>query len=248
MLPENDTTASEQTTETTSTETVTPETASTDTSTTETNQSQTTNEDEGTLLTPKEGETETAETEQTAEEKAAAEAQAALYGAPEGDYTLPELPDGQTVDAEALAAVTPIAKELNLSDAGFAKIVDVYASKVLPGVQDRVVDNLQKDIAAQHAAWASQSMEMLQTDPMFAGLKLADVQQVAAKALDRFGGSEIREFLQTTGLGNNPAFLKSFYQIGTAISEDASFERGGPGEQKLTSTEKFYGRKSPAKS
>lgn len=242
---DQDTTASEQTTETTSSETASPGTASTDTSTTAT---ETQPSDEGTLLTPKtgEGEAETTETqtEQTPEEKAAAEAQAALYGAPEGEYTLPELPEGQTVDAEALAVITPVAKELNLSDAGFAKVIDVYAKDILPKVQQQMVDGLQKDIVAEHAKWANESMEMLRTDDEFKGMKLADVQATAAKALDRFGGTEIREFLQTTGLGNHPAFLKAFHRIGSAISEDTSFERGGQAPAKKTSTEKFYGPQS----
>jgi hypothetical protein len=201
---------------------------------------------EGTVLTPKEGEkTEDNEpkVEQTDEEKAADEARAALYGAPEGDYTLPELPEGQTVDTEMLAAATPIAKELNLSDAGFGKLVEFYTGTALPKVQETVVDNLQKDIAAQHTAWANESMEMVRTDPIFKGQKLSDVQAVAAKALDRFGGSEIREFLQSTGLGNHPALVKAFYGVGTAISEDTTFERGGSAPVTKSSVEKFYGDK-----
>jgi hypothetical protein len=218
-----------------------PAPASPDTSTTATpNPAPEGEGEESTLLTPKEGEGEV-KPEQTKEEKAAAEARAALYGAPEGDYELPALPEGQTVDTDALAAATPLAKELNLSNEGFGKLVNLYATEIMPKVQDKVVDGLQKDIVAQHAAWASESMEMLQNDEMFKGLKLPDVQAVAAKALDRFGGSEIREFLNTTGLGNHPAFLKAFYQIGTAISEDTTFERGGTAPAAKSRTEKFYG-------
>lgn len=238
-MTDPNTTASEPTTTTDPS----PAPASSDTSTTATTETEPP-ADESTLLTPKEGETEPAAAEPTEEEKAAAEARAALYGAPEGDYTLPELPEGMTVDTEALATITPIAKELNLSDEGFAKIIDVYAKDIQPKVVDKVVDGLQQDIVAQHAAWASESMEMLQTDEMFKGLKLPDVQAVAAKALDRFGGTEIREFLQSTGLGNHPAFLKAFYQIGTAISEDTTFERGGTAPAAKSRTEKFYGPQS----
>lgn len=240
--PENTTGSEQTTTETAATETGA-QTASTDISTTATTETPAAEGAETTLLTPKTGETEaeTKAAEQTDEEKAAAEEHAKLFGAPEGDYTLPELPEGQTIDTEALAAVTPIAKELGLSDVGFGKLVDVYAKQIMPGVTDKVVDGLQKDIAAQHATWANESLELIKTDPMFAGKQLPEIQQVAAKALDRFGGTEIREFLGTTGLGNHPAFLKTFYQIGTVISEDTSFERGGGAAEKPKSrTEKYY--------
>jgi hypothetical protein len=231
---------------TTTTETPTPNAdpnpaaGSTDTSTTDQTQPPPSEGDDepGTLLTPKEGEQ---APEQTPEEKAAEEARAAFYGAPEGDYEVKDLPEGMGIDQEALAAVTPVAKELNLSNEGFNKLTSLYATEILPKVQDKVVDGLQQDIAAKHAEWASQSMEMLQNDDMFKGLKLENVQQVAAKALDRFGGTEIREFLDQTGLGNHPAFLKAFFQIGTAISEDTTFERGGPATKPKSSVEKFYG-------
>lgn len=229
MDDQENTTGSDQTTET-SPANETEQTGSTDTSTTQTTETST--EEGGTLLTPKDGQ----ETEQPPEDPAAE-----FHGAPEGDYEMIELPEGMTVDQDALGAFTPVAKELGLSQAGFAKVVETYAQTILPQVQDRVVDNLQKDISAQHAAWANESMEMLRTDDTFKGMKLEDVQQVAAKALDRFGGTEIREFLQTTGLGNHPAFLKAFYHIGTAISEDTTFERGGTAPAAKSRTEKYYG-------
>lgn len=239
--------ADENTTDSTSTDLTleTPAADSKDTSTTETPTPEG-GEDTGTLLTPppaKEGEEKPAEekpkdkVEQTPEEKAKAE----LFGAPEGDYELTGLPEGTVIDDKALAAITPLAKELGLSSVGMSKIASVYANDILPQVTNTVVDGIQRDVAAQHAAWATEAKELVATDEAFGKRPLAEVQQVSAKAIDRFGGAEFRTFLDETGLGNHPAMLKFAYLTGTAISEDTSFERGGASSKPKTSVEKFYG-------
>lgn len=91
----------------------------------------------------------------TDEEKAADEARAALFGAPEGDagYTIEGLPEGVTVDQAALDAATPIFKELGLSNAGASKVAGVYAEKVLPIVGQQFQDQLKTQIADQRAEW-----------------------------------------------------------------------------------------------
>lgn len=169
---------------------------------------------------------------------------AAFYGAPEGDdaaYELAGLPEGIEIDAEALAAVSPIAKELNLSNEGLSKIAGVYAEKVLPSVVERVNNELQQNITATRADWATQSQEAIKSDPTFEGKGLDDVRKVSAKALDRFGGEKFREYLDETGLGDHPAMLKFAYQAGMQIAEDTTFERGGSATTPKSSVEKFYG-------
>lgn len=240
MADENTTGSDQVTTEGTPPANEGDQTASTDTSNTPPNPTQEADgDDDSTLLTPKQdGE---GDDEPPANEDPAAE----FHGAPEGDYEMIALPEGMTVDTDALAAFTPLAKEIGLSQAGFAKVVEAYANTIMPGVQDRVVDNLQKDIAAQHAAWATEAKEMVQTDKeTFGDAKLDEVLAVSAKAIDRFGGEDFREFLRTTGLGNHPAMVKMSYLVGTLISEDTAFERGGTASAPKSRAEKFYGPQS----
>lgn len=222
-----------------------PATGSEPTSTTET---PTPPADEGTILGGPEGEEdkggEPKAPEQTDEEKAAAEAKAALFGAPEGDYEIAGLPEGMEVDKVALEKITPLAKELGLSNEGFSKLANVYATDIMPTVVEGVVDNLQKDIAAQHATWATEAAELIKTDPVFEGKTLDDAKALSAKAIDRFGGGDFRKFLNDTGLGNHPAMLKFAYLAGSLIAEDTTFERGGSAPVKKSVTEKFYGPQS----
>lgn len=182
----------------------------------------------------------------------------ALFGAPEDgtDYEISGLPDGITIDKDALAAVTPLARELNLSNEGLSKLAGVYTENVLPGV----VQQMQNDLAAQAAQvtkdWATDARasvvggqnaagETVEADPVYAGRTLAEVQQVSAKALDRFGGEGFREFLDQHGLGNHPQMLRFAFAAGSAIGEDTSFERGGGvPSAPLTREEKYYGKQN----
>lgn len=170
---------------------------------------------------------------------------AALFGAPEGDYEV-ALPEGQTLDAEALAAVTPLFKELGLSNEGANKLVSVYAETVLPRVAQQVMDGVNADVAAQQKAWADETRAAVTANEenVFAGKPLREVQSIAAKAIDKLAGPEFRGFLDETGMGNHPAMMRLLFNAGRAISEDMSFERGGGQPKPLTREEKFYGSSS----
>ncbi len=190
-----------------------------------------------TVLTPAEEPGAEPAKEQTDEEKA----RATLFGAPEGNYEISGLAEGVTVDAAALEAVAPVAKELGLSNEGLSKIAGVYAEKVLPGVTQQVVDGIQRDVAATHAQWATEAQEAIKTDPVFEQHRdLKQVQQIAAKALDRLFPEEFRGFLQETGIGNHPEMVKAMYLVGTKISEDTSFERGSQAPAPKSRTDKYY--------
>lgn len=164
-----------------------------------------------------------------------------LFGAPEGDYEITGLPEGMTVDKAALEAVAPLAKKLNLSNEGMSELAGVYAEKVIPQVVQQVTEGIERDIAATAADWANQSQELVKTDGAFGGKPMNEVQSISAKAIDRFGGTEFREYLGSTGLGNHPAMVKFAYLVGQAISEDSSFERGDQTPKPKSRAEKFYG-------
>lgn len=224
-----------------------PDSSDTNSSTTE---SATT--DDGSILNPK---TEDAQGDDVDADKGEPDPTAEFYGAPEGDYEITGLPEGETVDADTLAAITPIAKELNLSSTGLSKLAGVYAEKVLPGVAEQVAAGINAQVAELRAGWATEARTAVQggkdadgnpvaADTVYGGKTLGEVQQVSAKALDRFGGTEFREFLEANGLGNHPQMLRFAYQAGALLSEDTNLDRtrGAP-DKPLTREEKFYGRK-----
>lgn len=200
---------------------------------------------------PKEGEAGKAGEAKEGEEGAGEKAEEpALTGAPEGDYDLGDLlPEGTKLDAEALEKIAPTAKALNLSNAGLAKI----ALEGLPIVTKQVTDGVIGEVVRQRAEWEADTRRAIvggkdaegadvRPDPVFGGKGYDDVLSTSAKALDRFGGADFRDFLKSTGLGNHPAMVRFAYQAGALISEDSSFERasGIPNTPK-SREEKYYG-------
>lgn len=68
--------------------------------------------------------------------------------------------------------------------------------------------------------------EELRSDKEFGGVKFDENVKVVQKVVDRFGGKELKEELEKTGMGSNPKLVKALYNIGKIMSEDKVF-RGG---------------------
>lgn len=222
--------------------------------------------DEGTILTQEPAKGEEGDKDAGADDGNAEPANE-LIGAPEGDYDLTEyLAEGQAIDTAALEAITPLAKEIGLSNAGLAKL----AAEAQPIVLAQVEADMVRQNTAQRAAWDADTRaavaggvnsagETITADPAFQGKTLAEVQQRAAIALDKLAGDKLfpnakvddagnlvpgtfRDFLTLTGLGNHPAMVTMMYRAGAALSEDTEFHAGGDiGNKPKTREEKYYG-------
>lgn len=134
-------------------------------------------------------------------------------GAPE-KYEF-KAPEGREFDAKVLEQFSEVAKELNLSEADAQKVIDKIAP-ALAAKQTEVVE-------AARAQWETDA----KADKEFGGDKLTENLAVAKKALDQFGTPELRELLNTSGLGNHPEIIRAFFRAGKAISED-KFVGGNP--------------------
>lgn len=122
-------------------------------------------------------------------------------------------PEGMTLDGDAATALADWAKEHKLPQDAAQKVADI-------GIQ--MVQRQMEAYQAQVAQWA----DAVRTDKEIGGDKLAENLGVARKAIQTFGGAELREVLNSTGLGNHPVLVKAFHRIGKAIAEDG-FVRGG---------------------
>ncbi|HAS1739594.1 peptidase [Enterobacter hormaechei] len=131
-------------------------------------------------------------------------------GAPEKYEFKPA--EGQELDAAALEQFEPIARELNLTNEQAQKMVDLYGTKIMPMVQKQQAEAWQK----QTEGWA----ETVKADKEIGGDKLTANLSAAQRALEQFGDPELKEYLDSTGLGNHPALVKAFIKVGKAMSED----------------------------
>ncbi|MGV3930473.1 peptidase [Citrobacter braakii] len=150
-------------------------------------------------------------------------------GAPEAYEFKPA--EGVELDTEALKDFEPVARELNLTNEQAQKLVDAYP-KILAGVQQRQADAWQ----ATTEQWAAD----VKADKEIGGDKLTGNLSAAQRALDQFGTPELKEYLNTTGLGNHPDLVKTFVKIGKAMSEDGMVSGKENGQR--SAAEVLYGK------
>jgi hypothetical protein len=123
-----------------------------------------------------------------------------------------QLPEGMSVDQGLLDEFKAVASDAKLTAAE-------RAQKSL----DLAVKHQQAMVDAHHARvneWA----ESVKTDKELGGEKLPETLATARKAID-LGPPELKELLNSSGLGNHPAVVKWAYTVGKALSEDR-FVRG----------------------
>lgn len=131
-------------------------------------------------------------------------------------------PEGFALDADSVAAFTPVAKELGLTNDAANKLMPVaaqFAQRITDQANKAVIDA----VVQQRADWAKSAL----ADAEIGGSpeQHAEVKAVAAKALDDFGGADFRAFLNETGLGNHPEMIRFIYRAGKAIGEEARVYR-----------------------
>lgn len=117
-------------------------------------------------------------------------------------------PEGATFDDAIIGAFSDVAKDLGLSQDSAQKVLDAMT----PVMQARHAEQLE----ALSNSWA----EQVTADPELGGDKLQESLATAKRAID-LAPPELREFLETTKLGNHPALFKWAVAVGKALSDDS---------------------------
>lgn len=134
-----------------------------------------------------------------------------------GETTVPEkydikVPDGMTLDQGMLDTFTPVFRELKLTQEQAQKLADAYAPMIKAqaeaATQARLAD-FQKIVGE----WKDETIKALGAD---SAKKMA----LAAKAINKLGGPELREVLNETGVGNKIELVNFFIKVGEIVSED----------------------------
>lgn len=140
-------------------------------------------------------------------------------GAPEAyeDFTLPE---GMEMDSASLEKASELFKGANLNQEQAQQFVDLMAEKVAADAQAA---------EEQHKATVQQWLSDAKGDSDMGGAKWAATETAALKAMDKFGSPELKEFMNTTGLGNHPEMIRMLARVGQTTSEPGL--DGGQGGQ-----------------
>ena len=152
-----------------------------------------------------------AETATAAPAETAPEAKAAADGLPE-KYEI-AIPEGETVDEPRLEAYQGALKEAKLTQEQ-ANTLTPFLLGQMKALQQQAMD-----------AWADQTKSWraaVEADPEIGGSNLRPALVNAARAIDQFGGAELKALLRdgNLGIGNHPAIVKAFAKVGAAMGED----------------------------
>lgn len=121
----------------------------------------------------------------------------------------PELPQGITYDEAFEKAALPVAHKLGLTPAQVQGLLDFYAGHQAQSFQSVMRGRTEDE---------TQSVGLLQQEwgPTY-DAKIAQ----AARAARYFGGQQLIDFLNQSGVGNNPELVRTFAKIGSMMTEDS---------------------------
>lgn len=138
-----------------------------------------------------------------------------FHGFPEtgtyGDFTLP---DGMAADPDLAAEFTPIAKELNLSQKGAQRLVELKA----------------KDVQLQLKRWGNHLGELkaqAQKDPVIGGANYKPAVDAGRAVITKFGTPGFRKMLNDYGVGAHPEMIHFLAKVHSATSESPILPDGG---------------------
>ncbi len=149
------------------------------------------------------GGTQTTDTTTTVADAGAATATTQAAAPAEVEYKF-DAPEGVELNQDDLGKFTAIAKELKLPADAAKKLVDIAAAREVARAEA---------FAKQVETWG----EQVKADKE---LGLPENLARAKKAIDTFGTPELRDLLNTTGMGNHPEVIRLALAVGRAISED----------------------------
>ncbi len=147
---------------------------------------------------------------------------------PQDPYAALVLPENSLLTAGSVAALKEQAASLHLP----ASLLQTW----LEQEEIRLEQQAQQQASAkreQQQNWAQQTRAML-------GEKWQEEVSHAVRAADRLGGPQLRQLLEETGLGNHPAMVRAFAQVGKRMAEDVFVNGAAETSQDKTFTQALY--------
>lgn len=136
-------------------------------------------------------------------------------------YTFQPTADGQPLDAESVAEITPVFKELGLSQDQADKLIGFHNKQM-----EKLQTKLSSEVMTMREGWRNE----LKADKEIGG-KLEQVAAEIGKAKAVLGpelSASLNEAMDLTGAGDHPAFIKAFYKFAQLVNEGKPVSPGNP--------------------
>ena len=144
-----------------------------------------------------------------------------------------KVPEGMSLDTQALEKFTPIAKELKLSNEQAQKLADIYAER-----QDAAVKAQREAYQQTVEGWKKES----KADKEIGGTNLPVTQATCRKALNVFDpDGEFSKLMDESGFGNHPAVLRFVNRVGKSVKEDQGVRAKSSAPQERDINKILYG-------
>lgn len=147
-------------------------------------------------------------------------------------YAFKDLPEGYSISEQQLAEVTPLFKELNLTQEQADKLMAFDAKRALAAEQAGL---------EQRQGLVTGWEKSLREDATFGGANFDANVGVAQKALAQFGTPELSTMLKESGLGSHPEVVRLFHRIGQQLAE-GQLHSGSGNNTRKSNEEVFYGK------
>lgn len=159
--------------------------------------------------------------------------------------------DGQAA-AEAFALKAPEGAEAFQADfdrfsgemnTWLAANPNATAREALAEAANRQAAFAGESLAAQEKRmdeWRAASEKELRADKEFGGENYDKNFAIAVKGLEAIGSPELRELLETTGIGNSPVLVRAFHKVGQLVADAPIATAAQPAQSAKSAAARMY--------
>ena len=147
------------------------------------------------------------------------------------EYTDFSLPEGVTLNQEALNGFTPILQKAGVDQDTAQELVDAYAKQQADDYQ-RQLDEFE-DLKEN---WLNDT----KNDKEIGGDNFDKSVSDAMVAIDKLGTPELRQLLEEHGVGNHPEVVRVFAKMGALLREDSGEGSTTPIDSEKALPDRFY--------
>lgn len=147
------------------------------------------------------------------------------------DFSAVKNSNGENYNQTTVDFVTTVAKEMKLNNEQAGSLLKILA--------DNYQTVQQQAVQRERTNWRAE----LRSDPELGGENFDKTRLHLSTVMRKFGNNEVKDILNSTGLGDHPAFVRMFNAIGASMSQEVNVIKGTQPKPKFDYNDYFYNTK-----